>query len=172
VGTPPAHRSLICIPSFGAARKVWRILGRPRCSLSLPHIFIAYVRFSRRLEQRADRVEIEAIADAGAYALSLTKLHQANCAPAVTPGRQTHPHLYDRLLAGGVSPDFPRPMAPSRSKPMLGVLVTAVAVIVLIFAMALGLAVAMRFLGYEETIKKEAARAEEPAQMRTDHAQL
>jgi hypothetical protein len=55
---------------------------------------------------------------------------------------------------------------------MLGVLVTAVAVIVLIFAMAVGLAVAMRFLGYEETIKKEAARAEEPAQMRTDHAQL
>ena len=26
--------------------------------------------------------------------------------------RQTHPHLYDRLLAAGVEPDYPRPAAP------------------------------------------------------------
>ncbi|MBL9172320.1 MAG: hypothetical protein JNL10_02195 [Verrucomicrobiales bacterium] len=27
---------------------------------------------------------------------------------------QTHPHLYDRMLAAGVTPDYPRPEKPSR----------------------------------------------------------
>ena len=49
------------------------------------------------------------------------------------PGSQTHPHLYDRLLAGGIQPDFPRPKAPSRAKPLLAALAATLATIVVMF---------------------------------------
>jgi hypothetical protein len=47
-------------------------------------------------------------------ARALARLYEDNLIPAVLPGRgRTHPDLYDRLLAVGVQPDFPRPTAPS-----------------------------------------------------------
>jgi hypothetical protein len=50
--------------------------------------------------------------DAGTYARALSGLYQDSLLPAVmAKGRSTHPHLYDRLLAAGVTPDFPRPKA-------------------------------------------------------------
>jgi len=111
--------------------------------------FIAYVRFSHRFEQRADRAEHEAIGDPAAYAMCLTKLHQANVTPAVMPGKQTHPHLYDRLLAGGIQPDFPRPQPPSRAKLILAVLTTTFAVALLVLVMFGGIAVCLQLLGYD-----------------------
>ncbi len=98
-------------------------------------IMLGYVRFSRRQEQRADSLEREAIAEADAYMRSMSKLHEANLIPAVMPGTPTHPHLYDRLLAGGIQPEYPRPMAPSRTKPLLAVLVTVIVEVVLMFTM-------------------------------------
>ncbi len=103
--------------------------------LLLMAIVLGYRRFTRRMEVRADRLESDAIADAKAYMRSMIKLHEANLQPAVMPGAQTHPHLYDRLLAGGIQPDFPRPMAPSRAKPFLAVLAAGLGAAVVMFMM-------------------------------------
>ena len=107
-------------------------------------LVLGYQRFTRRFEQRADRVEREAIADANAYMRSLVKLHQANLMPAVMPGAQTHPHLYDRLLAGGIQPDFPRPPAPSRAKPLLAALLAAFFTMMFLVLTLLATGVALR----------------------------
>jgi Zn-dependent protease with chaperone function len=96
-------------------------------------IAFGYKRFARRLEVRADRLESQAIADANAYTRSMTRLHELNGAPAVMPGSPTHPHLYDRLLAGGIQPDFPRPKAPSRVKPLVAALLAAIATALVMF---------------------------------------
>jgi hypothetical protein len=68
-----------------------------------------------RLETRADAMAKGNEAETGAYAQALLKLYTDNLLPAVSARkRATHPHLYDRLLAAGVTPDFPRP-APALS---------------------------------------------------------
>ena len=69
--------------------------------------------FSRRLEERADRIAHTNEGEAGTYARALARLYEDNLIPAVLPRRRTHPDLYDRLLAVGVQPDFPRPARPS-----------------------------------------------------------
>jgi len=80
-------------------------------TLGVPRI---YRRISRRLESRADEMAKANEGDAGTYARALAKLYADNLSPAVMPkSRATHPHLYDRLLAAGVAPDFPRPAAAS-----------------------------------------------------------
>jgi Zn-dependent protease with chaperone function len=67
---------------------------------------------SRRAEKRADA--FAARGEAGAdLARALARLHEANLVPAVLVA-STHPSLYDRMIAAGVTPDFPRPRAPSR----------------------------------------------------------
>lgn len=116
--------------------------------LLLVTFFLGYVRFACRFEQYADRAESNAITDPGAYARSMIVLHQANFTPAVMPGKQTHPHLYDRLLAGGIQPDFPRPRAPSRAKPLLAALTMTFAVLLVLLVMFVGVAVSLRLLGY------------------------
>jgi Zn-dependent protease with chaperone function len=118
-------------------------------------ILLAYIRFSHRFEQAADQAESQAISDPGAYALSMTVLHRSNSTPAVMPGKQTHPHLYDRLLAGGVQPDFPRPLAPSRVKPFLAVIVTTAAVMTLLLALMVGVMLTLRLLGYDVKMKSQ-----------------
>jgi Zn-dependent protease with chaperone function len=73
-------------------------------------------KLSRRLETRADNMAREQECDPGVYACALSKLYEANLMPAVMPKRnsKTHPDLYDRLLAVGVQPDYPRPEPASR----------------------------------------------------------
>jgi Zn-dependent protease with chaperone function len=69
--------------------------------------------FAHRMEKRADAMaKAHEGESAGAYARALERLYQFNHAPAVLGGRNTHPDLYDRLLAAGVTPDYPRPRAP------------------------------------------------------------
>ena len=72
------------------------------------------------------------------------KLHESNMTPAVMPGSQTHPHLYDRLLAGGIEPDFPHPQAPSRAKPLLAVSLAIILNLVLLFGMLVMAGLALR----------------------------
>jgi Zn-dependent protease with chaperone function len=73
-----------------------------------------YGKISRKLESRADQLAKANEGDAGTYARALTRLYEDSLLPAVTSKeRATHPHLYDRLLAAGVTPDFPRPAAAS-----------------------------------------------------------
>lgn len=78
-------------------------------TIGVPRI---YRRISRKLESRADQMAKANEGDAGTYARALTRLYEDNLSPAVTTkNRTTHPHLYDRILAAGVTPDFPRPKA-------------------------------------------------------------
>jgi Zn-dependent protease with chaperone function len=66
---------------------------------------------SRKLEVRADKMAKAGERNPGTYARALARIYEDNLIPAVTAGRGTHPHLYDRLLAAGITPDFPRPEA-------------------------------------------------------------
>jgi Zn-dependent protease with chaperone function len=78
-------------------------------TLGVPRI---YRKISRKLETRADQMAAANEGDAGTYARALSRLYEDNLLPAVTAkNRATHPHLYDRLEAAGVPPDFPRPAA-------------------------------------------------------------
>jgi Zn-dependent protease with chaperone function len=70
-----------------------------------------YRDISRKLEERADRMAKAEERDSGTYARALARIYEDNLIPAVTAGRGTHPHLYDRLVAAGLTPDFPRPEA-------------------------------------------------------------
>ena len=81
-----------------------------------------YRRASHKLETRADLVAQTNEPDPGTYARALVRLYEDNLVPAVqAKERATHPHLYDRLLAASVAPDFPRP-APAQSMAWHGVL--------------------------------------------------
>ena len=110
-------------------------------------LVLAYQRFRRRMEVRADRLESQTVADANTYMRSMIKLHEANMLPAVMPGAQSHPHLYDRLLAGGIQPEFPRPMAPSRGKPLLAALAATIAATVVMFIIVVFAMCCQRLIG-------------------------
>lgn len=69
------------------------------------------------MEKRADQFAIESeFINPEVYARALERLYQTNQMPAVMPRRSNkiHPDLYDRMLAAGVTPDFPKPQPPSR----------------------------------------------------------
>jgi Zn-dependent protease with chaperone function len=71
-------------------------------------------RLSRRMEVRADKVATENAVNAMTYARALERIYETNQMPAVMRSNRTiHPHLYDRMLAAGVTPQYPRPMRPS-----------------------------------------------------------
>jgi Zn-dependent protease with chaperone function len=94
---------------------------------------------SRKLESRADRLAVQG-EGSQTFALALAKLYEGNLMPAVMPThRTTHPDLYDRLLAVGVEPDFPRPAKPSKISWPATVL-----------SGVLGLLVAMTFIRFQE----------------------
>ncbi len=63
---------------------------------------------STKLEARADGIAKASESDAGTYARALTRVYENNLIPAVH-GKATHPSLYDRVLAAGITPDYPRP---------------------------------------------------------------
>ena len=70
---------------------------------------------SQRMEKRADTLALQEQVNEGVYARALEKLYRENQSPAVNVNnRQTHPHLYDRMVAAGLTPDFPRPARPKR----------------------------------------------------------
>src|ERR1044071_9923877 len=56
---------------------------------------------SHRLEVKADRAGKENEGDEGVYARALARLYEINLLPAVIRKKQTHPHLYDRLVSAG-----------------------------------------------------------------------
>lgn len=83
--------------------------------LTIPYLWMFLTimlarRLSRRMEKRADQMAANEQTNTRVYAGALEKLYRENQSPAVMPGnRQAHPHLYDRMLAAGMTPDFPRP---------------------------------------------------------------
>lgn len=91
-------------------------------------IFIGLRLLLQRLflkREKADESNVHAIADPVAYAQSLEKIYRFNLMPAVTKNIiRTQPDLYDRLVAVGAPPDYPRPRPKSR-KPTLFFALTA-----------------------------------------------
>ena len=82
-------------------------------SFLLAHLLVRRMRLA--LEKRADSAGQAHEGEAGTDARALEKLYQINLMPAVTRSWfLTHPQLYDRLLAVGITPDYPRPRPPSR----------------------------------------------------------
>jgi Zn-dependent protease with chaperone function len=70
-------------------------------------------KLSRRMEKRADKIATENQGVEGVYARALEKLYCDSLIPAVSSSnRQMHPHLYDRMLAAGIQPEYPRPAKP------------------------------------------------------------
>jgi hypothetical protein len=93
---------------------------------------LGLLRFNRwlslRFEHRADSSAIEAPESSAIYAGALLILHEFNLTPATLEKRtSTHPDLYDRMIAAGIGPEFPRP-SPAARIGWTG----------LVFAMALG----------------------------------
>jgi hypothetical protein len=82
---------------------------------------------SKTWEARADAHVHEHVEDPTVYARALEKLHEDNLAPAVTHREGTHPHLYDRMLAAGLQPGYPRPQ-PTRSFQPWGIGITVVVI--------------------------------------------
>jgi Zn-dependent protease with chaperone function len=72
-------------------------------------------RLQRHREVHADAVAVAAADDAATYARALELGYEA-CVLPVAGGRPTHPDLYDRMLAAGVTPSYPRPPRPSRAR--------------------------------------------------------
>lgn len=73
---------------------------------------LVYRSASLRLEQRADAAATHRDQGGADYAVALERLYELNLIPATFRVRQAHPHLYDRMLAAGVTPSFPRPRPP------------------------------------------------------------
>ena len=120
------------------AESRWVFLGRYLTSLSwLPWVFVrplwnefhvggilvlggvtwlisyAMGQQSRRLEAQADRTAHITENRDGAFARALSRLHEDSQSPAVLAAhRHSHPSLYDRLLAAGITPSYPRPAPP------------------------------------------------------------
>jgi Zn-dependent protease with chaperone function len=70
--------------------------------------------FSRKMEVRADGMAKAMEDESGTYARALARLYEDRMVPAVmAKSKQTHPDLYERLLAAGVVPDYPRPQPSS-----------------------------------------------------------
>jgi len=72
-------------------------------------------KLTRRMETHADHFAVEQSTDSAVYARALEKIYMANHVAAVLPGKNgTHPHLYDRMVQCGVTPEFPRPNPPQK----------------------------------------------------------
>lgn len=74
-----------------------------------------YGKLSRKLESSADQLAKANEGDAGTYARALTRIYEDRLLPAVTAKKRTrtHPDLYDRLIAAGITPEFPKPLPPA-----------------------------------------------------------
>jgi Zn-dependent protease with chaperone function len=97
----------------------WGAIGLAAALLVMLSIMMFARRLSMRMEKRADTAAVNDQAGEGVYARALEKLYQENLLPAVNAAnRATHPHLYDRMLAAGITPDYPRPAKPKRFSPV------------------------------------------------------
>lgn len=95
---------------------------------------IVAMRGARDAESDADQHAHEHAPDEdpGVYARALEKLSRLNMIPVVLGGKgQTHPHMYDRMVAAGVTPDYERPEPPPKN---LGKLVVLGVMSIAVFA--------------------------------------
>jgi Zn-dependent protease with chaperone function len=117
--------------------------GAWACAPLVPTLlfYVVYGKISRRMEVRSDQIARAHETSAGSYAWALEKNHIANLTPAVNQSKNSsHPHLYDRMLAAGVAPNFERP-APPRQKSIIpgipAIMVFVICAVVMVVSTAL-----------------------------------
>ncbi len=157
--------SLLLLPVYAigalAARyEIWGVLG-PLLVMSVGSRL--YRVLVRRMEQRADAAARTRQEEEGAYARTLEKLHRLNLIPAVLgPRDSAHPSLYDRMVAAGQAPFYPRPFPPSRSRVFWTLVITAILVSAAAQLVPWGLD-EWQALSYERPPQMEAANDPESA---------
>jgi Zn-dependent protease with chaperone function len=102
---------LLILPIFHR----WEFLG----VIGIFMLMMVWARLAKKLiyemEIRADATASNRQAEEGVYARTLETLYRESQLPAVTLGKHsTHPHLYDRMLAAGITPEYPRPRTPRK----------------------------------------------------------
>lgn len=101
----------VLVPAFYHS---WRGAGVAGAVLLSIAIARGVATLSLRLEKRADRIASNDD-DSPVYARALERIYRRNLVAAVFPARarRTHPDLYDRMVAAGVTPEYPRPLPPN-----------------------------------------------------------
>ena len=84
--------------------------------LFIAAIFVRLRVMKRRMEGSADAAASRHELDQGVYAAALERIYSDSKIPAVLRSPGAHGHLYDRMIAAGVTPNFGRPAPPSRSR--------------------------------------------------------
>lgn len=99
--------------------------------------FSVFVLISLRLktglagtEDAADKYAVDHGGNPIAYARALEKLYRYNGYPAVQGAKTLHSDLYDRMLAVGATPEYPRPEAPSKRRRFAALYVAMIAFMV------------------------------------------
>jgi Zn-dependent protease with chaperone function len=108
--------AFVPLPFLGVAADWHGIRGIAACYVAWMVIAFGSKRLARSMELRADHFAIESDQPGTAkiYASALEKIYSENLVPASGLARsQAHPDLYDRMLAAGIQPDFPRPAKPA-----------------------------------------------------------
>ena len=104
-------------------------------SLALLGWTVWHRRFYRKMEERADSVATALQTESGTYSRALEKLYETNLVPLVTARttrkgtpskRGAYPDLYDRMVAAGAPPDYPRPSPPPEWLTPFGIAVVLV----------------------------------------------
>jgi Zn-dependent protease with chaperone function len=109
--------TVFAVISLSALPPLWGSFGARAALLLIVLVIMilcAWPFVSRKLEHRSDETAHRHQALPGTYARALEKLYEHELMPAEAPGRGSHGHLYDRLKAAGVVPDYPRPAPPPR----------------------------------------------------------
>lgn len=132
--------ALVLTPPLGAAYGIGAVLSVAVFLLVLLRVVRTLL---RRLESEADAAGRAGEGTSGTYARALASIYRANAFPAVTSRRgASHPPLYDRMLAAGVEPDFPRPAPPSSRRALAGMAAAFLVGTVLIAGVRVGLSAA------------------------------
>ena len=117
-------RGMVWLLAILVIRSVWGEFGKVGLYALLYGTLLASVlarsvtnRVARRMEVRADAAGRTHQGEDGTYARALERLYETNLVPAVMSAKiRPHPHLYDRLIAAGVTPSYPRPAPPASDR--------------------------------------------------------
>jgi Zn-dependent protease with chaperone function len=108
-----------CLSLIGPSIRTYGLGGGVICFATYLLITRLANAHSQRQEHAADAAGHAVSPEDHAYALALEKLHQINLIPALLSQQATHPNLYDRMVATGCEPSYPRPTPPGFRRPCL-----------------------------------------------------
>ena len=100
--------------------------------------------FYRRAQLKADALAATAAIDATSALRALERQFELNLQPMVAiTNRSKDAHLYDRMVAAGIPPSYPRPAKPSKGMVILSVVVALLTCVLLsaVFLIAVGSAI-------------------------------